>query len=72
VKYLQQKLKLQEGILLDVDWTKELMCLLTLNKGVYGPCPRGVGKSVTECTVKDSVMLKSSVRNLRGQKIQPC
>jgi hypothetical protein len=34
--------------------------------------PRGVGQSVTECVVKPLRVEKSPVRNLRGQKIQPC
>jgi hypothetical protein len=35
----QQKWELKEGILLEVEWMKELMCKFTMNKGVYDPCP---------------------------------
>jgi hypothetical protein len=31
--------ELEEGILLEVEWMKELMCLFTLNKGVSEPWP---------------------------------
>jgi hypothetical protein len=35
----QQKWELEEGSLLKVEWTKELMCLFALNKGVSKPWP---------------------------------
>jgi hypothetical protein len=31
--------KLEEGSLLEVEWTKELMCLFTLSEGVSEPWP---------------------------------